>query len=56
MNAALERFCFPAEEELLDSEELLKDVSRDSVKNRRDRVKTTLLLSIWCNLHIRLQG
>lgn len=56
MNAALERFCFPVEEELLESEELLKDVSRDSVKNRCDRVRTTLLQSVWCNRHIRLQG
>lgn len=39
MNAALERFCFPAEEKLLDSEELGHDVCGDSVKYRCNQVK-----------------
>lgn len=38
MNAALERFCFPAEEKLLDSEVLGHDVSKDSVKDRCELV------------------
>lgn len=41
MNAALERFCFPVEDKLLDSEVLGQDVSRDSVKDTSDRVIKT---------------
>lgn len=35
MNAALDRFCFPVEEKF-DSEELGRDVSGDSVKDKAD--------------------
>ncbi len=53
MNAALERFCFPVEVKLLESELLRQDVSKDSVKFRYDQtVKENLSVTVSIVIYI----